>query len=340
MGVSIVFLLMLKIILTASDLIMSLIVYKMVLDKTGDERKAVIAFLLVFICPHVLGSSSIIVMPDTLSALFTVLTIVLLKEDRYFFAGVCYSIAVWVKFFPIAIILVLLCYIYIEAEGDDRLAVKRFFLSVSGFLLMSLIIFIPQIMEGTVLGCLSFLTDRIDSILSGGILRVTVAVLAALLVGFVSLHVARHMLTMKSRGDDKLMEYSLILLSVCMVLYTNVQYLVTLMPFLVYCMMVVDRNYRFVWGALAVAGLCLALMLNTNAVMLNSLVAYTNMISADVAVSLFNILNNEIIAGLSLTDIFCAVGNLIQKLSLFLILLVFIIRRVIARRNRVGEHHE
>lgn len=334
MGISIVFLFILKTILTISDLVMSVILYQMVMRRTGDERKATIAFLLLFVCPHIIGASSMITMPDTLSAMFTMLTIVLLRDDKYFFAGICYALAVWVKFFPIAIILVLLCYIYVETEGDVKKAAERIGKAFLGFMLMSVIIFFPQFDEGTLAYCLAFLTDRIIWMIEGGILNVIGMILGSIAIIFVAMHVGRHMLRSKGDRDDRLMEYSMILLSICMLVFTNLQYLVSLMPFLIYCIVVISDRYKYVWILLAVAGVILTFMLNTNAVMFNSLVVYTDIISSSFTTSLFDVLNEEIILGWSIVDMFCSFANNIQKACLVLIPAIFIIRRLIAKEGR------
>ena len=340
MASSIASLLILKVILWVCDLILSFTVYQLVMERTDDKRKAIIAFVLVFVCPHVIGSSSMVVMPDTISAMFTMITILLLKHDRYFLAGVCYSFAVWVKFFPIAIILVLLCYIYVGAKGEGKVAAKRIALSIIGFLSASVITFYPQFMEGTLPRSLAFLTDRLVEIFKFGFFSILLAVLLALFVIAVAIVVAKHMLNAHEGLDDKMMEYSMVLLCICMLLYTNMQYLVTLIPFLVYCMMVVDDRYKYIWIALAVAGTILTLMLNTNVVALNSIIAYTNLISADAVLPVFDFINKEIFFNFSIVDIFCSTGNNIQKVTLICIIPAFILRRLIASGRLPRWHHE
>lgn len=340
MAASIVFLFLLKVILWVSDLVLSITVYHLVKDRTGDEKKAIIAFLLVFICPHVIGSSSVIVMPDTISAMFTVVTIMMMRKDRYFLAGICYSFAVWVKFFPLAIVLVLLSYIYIKVDGEGRIALKRMALSLAGFLVASFVLFFPQIMEGTLDRSLAFFTDRISETISYGIVSIILALVSVAFAGLVTLFVVRHMLTASGNLDDRVMEYSMVILCVCMLLFTNMQYVVTLMPFLVYCIMVVDQHYKYIWTVLAIAGVILTFMLNTNVVMLNSLVAYTGVMSTETVLAIFDFLNTGVFFGMSIVDIFCSIGTNLQKIILFCILPLFIIRRMIINNKIPRWHHE
>ncbi len=340
MATSFTFMLVLKLILWICDLVLSMTVYQLVEERNGDKRKAIIAFVLVFICPHVIGSSSMIVMPDTISAMFTMLTILLLKHDRYLLAGVCYSFAVWVKFFPIAIILVLLCYIYVEAKGDKKDAAKRIALSIIGFMGTTIIIFLPQAMEGTLSRSLAFLTDRVNEIIYYGILSILAAVFMAILATAVVIFVARHMLKYRENIEDRMMEYGMVILCICMLLYTNVQYIVTLIPFLVYCIMVVDHHYKYIWAVLAVAGVILTFSLNTNVVMLNSIIEYTGLISADSVLPIFDALNTVVVFGFSIIDMFCSFANNVQKIILVCILPAFILRRMIANNKIPRWHHE
>ena len=335
MAISMVFLMDLKIILTVSDLVMSVILYQIVKGRTGDERKAPMAFLLVFICPHIIGASSVVTMPDTMSAMFTLMTIFLLKDDRYFFAGICYALAVWVKFFPIAIVLVLVCYVYVGTDGDVKKAIERIGKSFLGFMLASAVIFYPQFMEGTLPQSLAFLTDRIIEIINWGILSIIGTLLGSIAIVAIAVIVGRHMLHAKGDKDDRLMEYSMILLSICMLFYTNMQYLVTMIPFLVYSLLVINDRYKWIWILLAIVGVILTFMLNTNANMLNSLVVYTDLVPASFVTSLFDFLNKEIIAGeLSIVDVFCSFANTLQKVCLVMIPSLFVIDRIIAKRNR------
>ena len=116
------------------------------------------------------------------------------------------------------------------------------------------------------------------------------------------------------------------------------QYLVTLIPFLVYCVMVVDNRYKYIWIALAVAGTIITFMLNTNVAMLNSVIAYTGLISTDSVVPVFKALNDEIFFKFSIVDIFCSFANNLQKITLICILPAFILRRLIAD-NKIPRWH-
>ena len=343
MAISIVFLFNLKVILTISDLVTSLLLYKIVKDRTGDEKKALIAFILMFLCPHIIGASSMVTMPDTISAMFTLMTIILIKEDKHFFAGICYAVAVWVKFFPLAIIIILFCYIYASAKDDRKLALRRIAFAFIGFMLATLIIFLPQIMEGTLIDSLDFITSRIAEVWRFGLPAFIAVAIGAVAIVVAMVFIGRHMIHAEGNIDDRMMEYCLVFLSACMLLYiyTNLQYLVTLMPFLVYCLLVSNYRYKYVWGLLAAAGIVLTFTLDTNAAMLNSLVAFTNIISSDFAVSMFDFFNDEVFFGeFSVADVLCLFGNTAQRLCFVLILAIFFGCRIMEKRRRSMDHSE
>ena len=166
------------------------------------------------------------------------------------------------------------------------------------------------------------------------------AVFLGILVIGVAIFIAKHMLRSWEDVDDRMMEYSMVILAICMLLYTNMQYLVTLIPFLVYCIIVVENRYKYIWAILALAGTILTFMLNTNVVMLNSIVAYTDLLSPETVLPIFDALNKEIVFGFSIVDMFCSFANNIQKIILVCIPGAFILRRLIADNKIPWWHHE
>lgn len=88
-------------------------------------------------------------------------------------------------------------------------------------------------------------------------------------------------------------------------------------------MLVVDmKKYRVVWVGLSISGLCIIIAAN-NAIMLNSLVEYTGLISTDAAMSLFNFLNCNKILGVSLIEGINYVFKPVQRVFVILIPLLF-----------------
>lgn len=322
-AVNIIFLLELKVILTISDLILSILVYDLVKEKTNDEKKSTIAFLFVFLCPVILLSSSIIVMPDTISAMFTMMTIFAIRKKKMFSAGVFYSIAVWIKFFPISIALLLISYIFILNKDNIKGAVLKLITALGGFFICSLVIFMPQIQNGELIRCFHFLYGRINFLSYLSITQIILLIGMMTIICIVFYVVGKRMYRSPKPVDDMLMEYSLVVVGLCMIFYLNTQYVVHMIPFLVYCMSVVDRRkYRIIWIGLSISGLCLT-MAASNAIMLNSLVEYTGLISIDTVLSLSNFLNCDETLGISITEGINHVFNPILKFFVVLIPLLF-----------------
>ena len=75
-------------------------------------------------------------------------------------------------------------------------------------------------------------------------------------------------------------------------------------------------------------------------VMFNSIIAYTGMISPETTLPIFDALNEEIVFGFSVIDMFCSFANNVQKITLICILPAFILRRLIADNRIPRWHHE
>ena len=54
--------------LILSDLILAYLVRSLVVDSTGDVKKGNLAFILIYMCPLLIGASCITAMPDTIAA--------------------------------------------------------------------------------------------------------------------------------------------------------------------------------------------------------------------------------------------------------------------------------
>ena len=111
---SIAFIYSVKIPLMIFDLILAYLVMVLAKDYTGDSRKAVLAFAFTFLFPVLMLSSGVIGMPDTIAAVFTVLTVVLLRRGMPFLAGASFSLAVLTKFFPVFLIFVFVAYLIVK----------------------------------------------------------------------------------------------------------------------------------------------------------------------------------------------------------------------------------
>ena len=156
--------------LTIFDLITSWIVYSIVLEKTKSNRKANVAFILVFLSPLIIWSSSVAYMFDSLSAMFMMITIYALMKDQYSLAGASLAFATLTKIFPILIAFAILMYIISKSE-TVKSTLRNTAVFLSGFIISVIFIMLPVFLNGEMGHALSFLSSRVERSvsISGGL---------------------------------------------------------------------------------------------------------------------------------------------------------------------------
>jgi hypothetical protein len=247
-----------KLPLALSDLILAWLCMGAVEDRTGDRKKAVRAFALVFLSATVLGSSAIIGMPDTVGAVFMMLCIRLTQKRLPVLAGICFSLSVLTKFFPFFIIFPLVGYILARDKDDVRRGMAQVALSAAGALIALAVVLAPQISDGTVGECFRFITDRMgisfgDSAGSrlAGAARVAVFIAIIAVACLVGRRAYREAVSSKD-ADRALYRYSLAMVSMCMLYPPATQYLVAVIPLLACCAAGGDRRLMASWKLLSI----------------------------------------------------------------------------------------
>ena len=152
-----------KSVLTVFDFITGYLIYAMVMEHTVDSKKASLAFGLWFLCPIVVYTTAVHAMFDVFSVMTTVLTLFLLFRRKYFLAGAMFSVAVLTKFFPAYLVLMFLVLI-IRQEKEPEKRKNAILMAVLGFALMFAVIYLPQILDGSFVDTLSFVTSRVEAI--------------------------------------------------------------------------------------------------------------------------------------------------------------------------------
>lgn len=270
--------------LILSDLILAYLVRSLVVDSTGDVKKGNLAFILIYMCPLLIGASCITAMPDTIAAMFTVMTVVLLRRDHHFLAGMTFCIAVLTKFFPVFLFFPLVAYVLMRSRDNGTNGVRNVSAAAFGAVVALLVVFAPQLIEGSIESCFQFLTDRTggsqgDSILSMFTGRMRIIVYGAITIA--SLYVGYYMYK-KCRwdADRALMFYGFLMMALCMIYPPTPQYIVILMPFLVYWAVTEDRRYITSWWMISLFGLFFAL--SSNFLVLLPIAAWTGLIDVSV----------------------------------------------------------
>lgn len=319
---SIAFLYSVKFPLMIVDLILSYLMYRLIKEVTDDERKAVIGFALTFICPSMLAATMGIAMPDGISAMFLILTILLIRHDQPFFAGMCYSVSVLNKFFPAFLFLIILAYM-VSKNMDDRKKMRmELILAIAGGVLMSAVIFLPQIMEGDLASCFQFLTDRsgtdsgesfLESLTGyGRLILYSLVIVASVWMSYDLI---------KNRSEDqfrKFMLYCLSTMGLCFLYPPATQYLMVMTPLVAYFVVTESPKYLKCWLLLSVGGLLMTYA--SNGTTLLPLAVYTDMFSVTDVMNFFNMTVKEIIGPINIFMIIYFLTAVIQYSGIVLTL--------------------
>lgn len=165
---SIQFNLIVKFPLIVVDVIVSLLVYRFVNDRTGSRNKALLAFALLFFCPLVITESSVHGTFDNLSVMFLLLSVILMFDRKYFIAGASFGIALLTKFFPLFMIFFMIAYV-LRKEGVNDKGMRKLLEAIAGAVVAFVLIYLPNIIRGDFWQSFYFLAYRI------GISRETLA---------------------------------------------------------------------------------------------------------------------------------------------------------------------
>ena len=151
---------MMKLPIIIADTVTAYLLYDLVKDITDDDRKAVLASALWYLCPFVILISSVHGMFDSISAMLILSTICFIRKRSYFLGGVSFSLAVLTKFFPIFLMFFLIAYVF-RREGIDRNGVRHLLVAIAGALIALFVVQMPTMVKGQFWESLYFLTNRV-----------------------------------------------------------------------------------------------------------------------------------------------------------------------------------
>ena len=299
------------------DVLVGYLIYRLVMSECGDERKAAIGFGLWFLCPIVIYMSSVQAQFDCISALLTLLCVLLVKRNLFFLAGVIFTIAALIKFFP-AFCIFLLC-VYVVKATPGRLSWKNLFLSVSGAVLTALVIFLPQILDGTVMNAFSFVFGRTSEYDLMLMLR-TYPFIAVTLVMLVVLAIFAWRMDDARRKQDFLV-LILAMLSICTIFSPGPQYWIVYLPLLSYYIACRDRNRALLICLIAMAILTTtAAFFNNSFSLLTTASEYLHLCGPQTVISWMHALDTPVF-GTPLTQLVVLIVEFIQLIIMILIAL-------------------
>ena len=316
---TIAFNLSVKLMFIISDLIVGYLIFWLLRDITKDKKKAMIGFALWFLCPFVMGSGMVIGMFDTICVLMTLLSVIMLRKERYLESGVMLCMATLMKFFPGFFIFVFAAFIMSRSRNEETR--KNLLLFLVGIGATALILFLPQLLDGTIADSFLFITSRLSDGVGVDELG-AVAGYAALFAYVLALIVSVIFALRIKRNDnreisDRLLFDALLIVTAVMFLYPALpQYILFILPLVLFAM-AYDKRYTLS---------CYLLMIGTSIYVLAggptdlvAVAAYTDILNMD---SLMGVIEAYIgpLLGTSLLQLIALIGAAIQYIGVLCIL--------------------
>ncbi len=294
------------------DIIVGYLVYRLIKDRSGDEKKAVKGLALWFLCPLTIIVTSVCGMFDVFSVMFTLLSVLLIYHDKCFLGGVTFSFAVLTKFFPGFLIFILVAYV-LAKHKNDGLKYRKLAYAILGASIAFVVIMLPQIFDGTFMEAFTFLSSRTGS--GGGSSIGTMLVSKTAMLYFTAVLcltavIAWWVYKTNDAGRDKAFFMACALAVGALFVYPpSPQYILLFIPFLAYAIVMADRRFTKSWVMISVGGLVMVLSYNSS--LLLGLAAHTGWLSVDSVVSVMTAFQSPLVFGVSAHFVLLATGSIL-----------------------------
>jgi len=318
-----------KIPIVIADVLTGYVIYKLILAKTEDEKKATYGFALWFLCPIVIYTSAVHGMFDSIAVLFMMFSVYSLYKGRPFTAGAALSVAVLTKVFPVYVIFALIVYLALKHKGEGKVLWTNIGKAAAGLLLMTLMIYIPQILDGTVMESLRFLTGRIDGVTAEAVHSTGIAdwfymaaqqiIVWAQPITFVLALVLAYILYRKGdeRRDERFFLCLMITTSLMFLWSPEPRFMLMMLPFLILFMVMFDKRFTLPYVMIS-AGMVFYNIVGHNFSLLLSLARYTNLADAYHMVSLVEWMNGPFQNGMVIMSAITLIVTIAGLLLIFL----------------------
>ncbi|NLN71914.1 MAG: DUF2029 domain-containing protein [Thermoplasmatales archaeon] len=332
---------LMKVPLVISDLLVTWMLYSLIKEKTGDERKAAAGAALWFLCPIVIYASSVHATFDTFSVMFMLLAVMLLRKERYLFAGVSIAAATFTKLFPAYLVIVFIAYIAARYRGNKSAIVKNLTRGAGGILIVTLLMYAPMLLDGTFIESFFFITSRIGGVSTGtgdgldlfSLLSSTGMMIVIIAQFFILTFISYLGYRMYAGGkgmdeerlDDRLLLLALVTTALSLMWIPSPQYLLIIIPFLAYRIVVNDRKLIIPWAVMTVGAVLFAFSTSHFSVLL-SLGAYTDIIDLGTVISLMESMYTSVL-GISLQKLLFIITGVMEGIGLWMIFLFVYLRR-------------
>ncbi len=321
-----------KVPLIICDVLVAMILYWLIMERTGDKKKGVAAIALWLLCPIVIYMSAIQNQFDTISALLTLLTIVLVYKDRCFLGGMLFSLAVLLKFFPAVCIIVLIGYVYAKHREDGRWKMK-ITEAVLGAGMMSAVLLMPQILDGTVMDTLSFITGRVGE--AGNIISAMSGYASMVAMALGMLYFGYRMIKTRENIDDAFFKNMMFALSCAVVFSFTPQYIIVALPLIITYLVCYDGRMRLCWILISFGSLIAAISIN-NFSLLVSASEFMGLVSPEWIIHMMQAMESFSFANFTLVAYINAIGNIIEFLGILLIFVIYFENRIGNRISKLG----
>ncbi len=318
------------------DVVVGWLLYRLVQELTGSDRKAIWAAALWLLCPVAVFMSGIQAQFDGISALLVLLIVILLRRDHCFLSGMLLTSAILLKFFPAFAIFVLIGYVYVK-HRDDGTAIRRLVTAAIGMAVMFLVLYMPTIAGGEFMDSLFFMTGRVETQTSSGALY-TIGSWLLIAIGLAGMFWSGYRMfrTGKENADSGLFSNMLVSLTCAMFVSIMPQYILVVMPVLIIVMLTSDGRMRLAW-ILMCAGAMVTVIASNNIMLLDTLSAFTGLVSADWIVDVAYALESVTIGPWTLVTFLGALGIVIECLGLLFILILNLEGPIGAKLPRLGD---
>ncbi len=312
--------------LAVFDILAGYAIYTLIEARTSDSKKAEGGFALWFLCPFVIVVSCVGGMFDAISALLTCLCIYFAMKEKYWLAGIMLGMAASFKLFPGILAFVLIGYV-INRSADRREGWENVLKAGIAAVLTFIVLFMPQILDGTFSDCFAFMTSRASSDTGSGLTSLerigTLVFYGALLV--VSIVLGRMMARYKGGDREKaLLALVFINLAVLFLYPATPQYVLLLTPLLIIHMLD-DRRYRVPFAILCVG--TTIFVLAATAADLMTLAQFTDAASTSWVADAIRWSQSDLFGGICLMDILYYVGGVMQYIGTLSVLAVMFTKR-------------
>jgi hypothetical protein len=309
------FSLLVKTAMILADVAVGYMVYRMTLSSTGSKRNAAISFAIWFLCPVVVYMSGVQAQFDCISAMLALLSVLLLEKDRMFLAGMTFSVAALTKFFPAALLFVLA--IYVVRRHPGSCGVRKLAFAVVGALAGFLLIYAPQIAEGTLAESLSFIISRASEDMGAfHTLKMVMLTCVSLLIVFAA--AARYWRLPAEDAVRELRRFSLITLAGAAFMSSGPQYCIVCIPLLAWYAVSEDRAL-IPWAVLLGVFATLSAFFNNGLSLLAMGSEYLGFMDPSALIGLMESMDDPIFLSVTIRDIPVIIGDLGTLACLLLI---------------------